>query len=344
MWTTLAGLASDAGWDCVTIDQFERARSSYGSAYLVAQVYRLSATSRRLIDSGSVVPAVAVSLESPLTSPEFYFARGALCAAFSHVFAFPGAFRGGFAGRGTLHSMTWPYERPRARTEAAETARDRLVLVNSNRRSDLAVIPGFEPSRPIVSARRLLRYAARVSRTRRELGFMPELYRVRLDAIEYFARSGGFDLFGLDWDKPIAGAETRFRSAVDACYRGTIPPGEKLEVLSRYRFALCFENTCFPGYVTEKIFDCMAAGCVPVYLGAPDIASYVPEATFIDMRRFSGFAELAAHLDSLDDEALGEYRQAADEFFRSSLFDTFDQAKIAADIMKCLRDDAGGER
>ncbi|MGE4488598.1 MAG: hypothetical protein AB7E95_03525, partial [Kiritimatiellales bacterium] len=45
-------------------------------------------------------------------------------------------------------------------------------------------------------------------------------------------------------------------------YRGEC--GSKEETFSRYRYALCFENTFHPvltrGYLTEKILDCMAAG------------------------------------------------------------------------------------
>ena len=42
---------------------------------------------------------------------------------------------------------------------------------------------------------------------------------------------------------------------------------DKHQLLRRYRYNLCPENTDSPGYVTEKIFQAIAAGCTPVYWG-----------------------------------------------------------------------------
>nr|WP_272916661.1 glycosyltransferase family 10 [Helicobacter saguini] len=41
----------------------------------------------------------------------------------------------------------------------------------------------------------------------------------------------------------------------------------KIEWLKDYKFNLCFENSSYPGYLTEKLFDAFAAGCVPIYWG-----------------------------------------------------------------------------
>jgi hypothetical protein len=42
----------------------------------------------------------------------------------------------------------------------------------------------------------------------------------------------------------------------------------KRQVISNYMFYFAFENSNEPGYVTEKVFDGLLAGTVPVYLGA----------------------------------------------------------------------------
>ena len=74
----------------------------------------------------------------------------------------------------------------------------------------------------------------------------------------------------------------------------------KLELLGRYRFHLAYENCIDRDYVTEKWFDCLLAGCVPVYLGAPNIADFAPAPDcYIDATRFTGASELGAHLRSL---------------------------------------------
>lgn len=84
----------------------------------------------------------------------------------------------------------------------------------------------------------------------------------------------------------------------------------KLETIARYRFTLAFENSICEDYVTEKFFDPLVAGSVPVYLGAPNVADFAPaEHCYIDVRDFNGPEDLAVHLRALaaDDAAYGEH-------------------------------------
>lgn len=53
----------------------------------------------------------------------------------------------------------------------------------------------------------------------------------------------------------------------------------KLDFLKHYRFNLCPENSNSPGYCTEKIFEAITSGCVPLYWGSnnnpePDILNH----------------------------------------------------------------------
>ena len=41
----------------------------------------------------------------------------------------------------------------------------------------------------------------------------------------------------------------------------------KMETLAKYRYNICPENSYRPGYVTEKVFQALAGGCVPIYWG-----------------------------------------------------------------------------
>jgi hypothetical protein len=71
----------------------------------------------------------------------------------------------------------------------------------------------------------------------------------------------------------------------------------KLETIARYRFTLAFENSVAHDYVTEKFYDPLLVGSVPVYLGAPNVAELAPASgSYIDVGDFAGPAELAAHL------------------------------------------------
>jgi len=42
----------------------------------------------------------------------------------------------------------------------------------------------------------------------------------------------------------------------------------KIEYLKQYRFNLCPENSNNDGYVTEKIFEAISSGCIPIYWGS----------------------------------------------------------------------------
>ena len=50
----------------------------------------------------------------------------------------------------------------------------------------------------------------------------------------------------------------------------------KLNLLGSYMFCFAFENSDQPGYASEKYYHALASGCLPVYMGAPDIDLYLP--------------------------------------------------------------------
>ena len=54
---------------------------------------------------------------------------------------------------------------------------------------------------------------------------------------------------------------------------------EYIKILSRYKFMICFENKVRPHYLTEKLFNALYAGTLPIYWGDP-LASNIfnPEA------------------------------------------------------------------
>ena len=60
------------------------------------------------------------------------------------------------------------------------------------------------------------------------------------------------------------------------------------------------ENANTRDYVTEKVYDALAAGCIPIYYGAPNVASYIPTPdAIVDMTNFDTVEELVAELERL---------------------------------------------
>lgn len=81
----------------------------------------------------------------------------------------------------------------------------------------------------------------------------------------------------------------------------------KLGALRQYPFYLAWENSAEEDYVTEKVFDALDAGVVPVYLGAPNAAMFLPpnSTLFISADEPAGrvakrIAAIAADADAYD--------------------------------------------
>ncbi|KAJ4963180.1 hypothetical protein NE237_023119 [Protea cynaroides] len=60
------------------------------------------------------------------------------------------------------------------------------------------------------------------------------------------------------------------------CHRNRNGHVDKVEALKHYKFSLAFENSNEEDYVTEKFFQSLVAGSVPVVVGAPNIQEFAP--------------------------------------------------------------------
>lgn len=58
----------------------------------------------------------------------------------------------------------------------------------------------------------------------------------------------------------------------------------KFEFFKTHTFALCYENSVTPGYVTEKLLHAKMAGCIPLYRGAAEAVKDFDPSGFIFMK------------------------------------------------------------
>jgi len=165
-----------------------------------------------------------------------------------------------------------------------------------------------------------------------------ELYSERIKAIAYFSKSNEIDLYGPGWNRTILFTPYLFhRKAVLKIYRGTVE--SKYETLSKYNFAIAYENMILPGFITEKIFDCFFVGTIPVYFGAPDIEKYVPKECFIDKRNFKNYDELKKYLKSLTEKEIASYKEAARSYLNSEKYKPFTKEYFAEMFLKIAIND-----
>jgi len=64
-----------------------------------------------------------------------------------------------------------------------------------------------------------------------------------------------------------------------SCYHSL----ELLNVFNKYKFVFVCENSLGSGYITEKIFNCLFARCIPIYYGCKDIENFIDKNCFINM-------------------------------------------------------------
>ena len=160
-----------------------------------------------------------------------------------------------------------------------------------------------------------------------------ELYSERIKAIRWFEKNHpeNFDLYGKGWDRynfegKILGFNiarlnrlkflTKLLRPHYPSYKG--PVKSKKETFSKYKFSICYENSGgFNGYITEKIFDSLFAGCVPIYLGSPNIEKHIPSNAFIDKRNFKTYEELYNHIKNMPDQEYINYLENIKNFLES---------------------------
>jgi len=121
-----------------------------------------------------------------------------------------------------------------------------------------------------------------------------ELYSKRLGIVQSFVAYDAtlLDVYGEGWEE--------FPNA-----KGRVL--DKLEVMCRYKFAICYENfSSGSGYITEKIFDCFIAGIIPIYWGAPNIEEHIPKDLFIDRRDYKSNVELINYLRAIRESEYNE--------------------------------------
>lgn len=156
------------------------------------------------------------------------------------------------------------------------------------------------------------------------------LYNKRIEFLKWFSQKypDKINVYGNGWsEKEIYN--------IDFVYKGRA--NDKEEVVSNYKFCLCFENAVFPGYVTEKIFDAMLSDSIPVYCGAKDVNKFIPDNCFININDFQSYEEVYRFLIDMNEEKYNEYLLNIKKYLSSDLYDPFNSKYFVNTIFAILQ-------
>lgn len=76
----------------------------------------------------------------------------------------------------------------------------------------------------------------------------------------------------------------------------------KYDILSHYRFSVCFENRSYEGYYTEKPFHAKTSGTIPIYFSDKRIREDMNEKAFIHFGDFDNLDNLIEYVKKVDDD------------------------------------------
>lgn len=184
----------------------------------------------------------------------------------------------------------------------------------------------------------------------KKVSYPNELYSERLKAIDWFEKNApnDFDLYGVGWDVAVETVQggnkylnylfrksaflKRILAKKYSSYKGRVE--RKKPVLQKYKFSLCYENASgLNGYITEKIFDCFFAGCVPIYWGADNIEKHIPKGCFVNKCNYDSYDELYRYLSNISDDEYKQYLSNIEKFVNSAAFEPFSIPYFAKTII-----------
>ena len=238
--------------------------------------------------------AAFVVMEPPVVAPSLYEALPKLTAVFDRVYVH-NTDGDGFSLQGVdeskLHRLYWPIPYD----DVFES-----YWINTRRMKRIVVINGSH--NPLSKDR--------------------EQYSLRIKAMADLSKTGIVDLYGIGWDKWWSRESMwlpywQNRHSLMNIYKGKCE--SKFEVLQNYEYCLCFENMAMNGYITEKLFDCLYAGTIPLYMGAPDILNYIPNDVFVDCRKYSTWMEMWQDINSMPSGKVDDMRKAGRDFLKSDM-------------------------
>lgn len=180
-------------------------------------------------------------------------------------------------------------------------------------------------------------------------------YKLRRD-MATTAKLGSLEVFGGLWrDKFITKAKHRLGVLLHAIRNRTVPnfssiwgglfivtsnykgsPANKQDIISKSKYSLVIENS--NSYVSEKIFDAMVGGSIPIYFG-PQLSLFGIDEKDLLIRHDGNFEDLHSMLKNISIEEVSRRLSTIHSFLVSKYFqDTWLMPNVNGRIAECIHD------
>lgn len=73
-----------------------------------------------------------------------------------------------------------------------------------------------------------------------------------------------------------------------------------IDLKSKYKFTIAFENATHRGYTSEKVFTSLEAHSIPIYWGNPEIGKIINEKAIINCHQYNSFDQVVEKVKEID--------------------------------------------
>lgn len=214
------------------------------------------------------------------------------------------------------------------------------ILIDKYHFRKMYVPQNFFPSYRVFWESKKKYFSAMINNNKRS-NVKGELFTYRKKIIHFFEMNhlNFLDLYGGGWNQPQTRLERLCPSLMFRTNLYKCAVASKYETLSNYYYTFAIENYRSPGYITEKLFDPIFAGSVPIYYGSQNIKKYVPSECFVDLGCIGNLEALFEEMQYLIDSGLWQYkRQKGWEFINSDGFKPFSVEAFCQTVYQSLLD------
>ena len=115
------------------------------------------------------------------------------------------------------------------------------------------------------------------------------------------------------------------------------PIKNKGQFISEYKFTIAFENSSYPGYTTEKIFEPMLVNSIPIYWGNPVVNKDFNTKSFINVHDFKNEDEVISKIIEIDNNDELYKNMISEPFFKNNEVNDFvNETNIETNLLEIV--------